>query len=98
LRADRERFKERPASSATQENTSKRIGRLGEAPGELKCTNGVAIRGDTLYVVEIGNTRLQSLSLPNREWLSTIGTYGRPDDGAGCLRAPCDVADSKSGR
>ena len=50
------------------------FGSLGELECEFKAPNGVAVRGDTLYVVEIGNTRLQSLRLPSWELQGSVGT------------------------
>jgi sugar lactone lactonase YvrE len=66
----------------------------GVGPGELKCPNGVAVdaSSDAVYVVDFGNDRLQKFSLTTGERLCGVGTYGRPDDGPGVLRAPCDVA------
>ena len=73
------------------------FGKLGEAVGEFKCPNSVASKGDgAVFVVEISSTaRLQKVSLEAPTGLApldAIGRYGRPEDGPGVLRAPCDVA------
>ena len=64
----------------------------GVASGELKCPAGVAAFGDVVYVMEIGNTRLQTFCAHSGQPIDAVGTYGRPDDGEAVLRAPSDVA------
>jgi hypothetical protein len=68
------------------------IGNLGEADGELKCPNGLIINDESIYVVELGNTRLQKLHARTGDYLDSVGSSGRSTDGPGVLRAPCDVA------
>ena len=49
------------------------FGGEGQAPGQFKRPNGVAVHGDHLFVVERDNHRVQVLSLPD---FKVIGTFG----------------------
>lgn len=49
------------------------FGSEGDAPGQFKRPNGVAVHGDMLFVVERDNRRVQVLALPSLETLATFG-------------------------
>jgi 3-phytase len=53
-----------------------RIGRAGKALGEFARPNGIAIFGDTLFVAERDNGRVQVLGLPDFE---SLGSFGEGD-------------------
>lgn len=59
------------------------FGEEGEQPGQFKRPNGVAVHGDTLFVVERDNRRVQVLALPD---LRVIGTFGETE-----LRSPYGI-------
>lgn len=48
-------------------------GAKGEAPGEFRRPNGIAVHGDLAFVVERDNHRVQVLSLPALEPVATFG-------------------------
>jgi 3-phytase len=56
------------------------VGEKGEAPGQFRRPNGVAVFGDRLFVVERDNHRVQVLALPS---FRPIGSFG-----ADVLRSP----------
>ncbi len=60
------------------------IGGTGSGPGQLDRPNGVAVVGNTLFVVERDNARLQAFSLPG---LESLGTFGEDQ-----LRRPYGIA------
>ena len=49
------------------------VGGEGQAPGEFKRPNGIAVYGDMLFVVERDNHRVQVLSLPDFKPLGSFG-------------------------
>jgi 3-phytase len=51
----------------------RRVGAHGEAPGEFRRPNGIAIGGDLVFVVERDNARVQVLRLPDFEPLGFVG-------------------------
>jgi len=50
-----------------------RIGGPGDAPGRFRRPNGIFVHGDRVFVVERDNRRVQVLSLPEFEPLTTFG-------------------------
>ena len=50
------------------------VGGHGDAPGRFNRPNGVAVHGDTLFVVERDNRRVQAFALPSFEPLGAFGT------------------------
>lgn len=65
------------ADSGARLNT---FGARGEAPGQFKRPNGIAVHGDTLFVVERDNRRVQALDLPS---FAPVATFGEQE-----LRSP----------
>lgn len=59
------------------------FGEEGDGPGQFKRPNGAAVHGDTLFVVERDNRRVQLLSLPD---FRVIGTFGEAE-----LRSPYGI-------
>ncbi|MBE0616698.1 MAG: hypothetical protein IH608_02065, partial [Proteobacteria bacterium] len=60
------------------------IGRPGAGPGEFAQPVTVEVVGDTLFVVDSGNARLQALSLSGEPWLTRALPPGYPPSiGAG---------------
>jgi 3-phytase len=59
------------------------VGAAGEAPGEFRRPNGLAVSGDVLFVVERDNHRVQLLSLPDFAPQAIFGT--------GELRSPYGI-------
>lgn len=51
----------------------RRVGAPGDAPGELRRPNGIAVAGDLVLVVERDNARVQVFRLPE---LEAVGTFG----------------------
>jgi 3-phytase len=49
------------------------VGDAGASPGQFRRPNGLAVRGDRLFVVERDNHRVQVLSLPGFEPLGSFG-------------------------
>jgi 3-phytase len=56
------------------------VGGKGEAPGQFKRPNGIAVFGDRLFVAERDNRRVQAFALPD---FRPLGSFGN-----GTLRAP----------
>ncbi|HET6616468.1 MAG TPA: phytase, partial [Gemmatimonadota bacterium] len=54
----------------------RRLGGTGSGPGQLDRPNGIAVVGNTLFVVERDNARLQAFSLPE---LASLGTFGQAE-------------------
>ena len=59
------------------------VGSEGDAPGQFKRPNGVAVHGDHLFVVERDNRRVQVLALPG---FDVVGTFGGDE-----LRSPYGI-------
>jgi len=59
------------------------FGAEGEAPGQFRRPNGVAVHGDHLFVVERDNHRVQVLSLPD---FAVVGSFGQAQ-----LRSPYGI-------
>lgn len=59
------------------------VGAAGDAPGEFRRPNGLAVFGDLLFVVERDNRRVQVLHLPG---FAPAGVFGRPE-----LRSPYGI-------
>lgn len=57
---------------ATGESLGRR-GRPGAGPGEFQRPNGILVHGDLLFVVERDNRRVQVLTLPDFEPVTTFG-------------------------
>jgi 3-phytase len=53
--------------------TLRRVGEPGAGPGQFQRPNGIAIRGDLVFVVERDNHRVQVLRLPEFESVALIG-------------------------
>jgi 3-phytase len=53
--------------------TLRRVGEPGAGPGQFQRPNGIAIRGDLVFVVERDNHRIQVLRLPEFESVGLIG-------------------------
>ena len=54
--------------------TLRKFGSEGDAPGQFRRPNGIAVSGDRLFVVERDNRRVQVLSLPELATLASFGT------------------------
>jgi 3-phytase len=67
----------------------RKVGGTGSGPGQLDRPNGVAVVGNTLFVVERDNARLQAFSLPG---LESLGTFGEEQ-----LRRPYGIAAYEDG-
>lgn len=52
----------------------RKLGSEGDAPGQFRRPNGVAVLGDRLFVVERDNRRVQVLSLPDLKTLAMFGS------------------------
>ena len=59
------------------------FGGEGQAPGQFKRPNGIAVLGDHLFVVERDNHRVQVLTLPD---FKVVGTFGEAQ-----LRSPYGI-------
>lgn len=62
----------------------RRVGGTGSGSGQLDRPNGVAVIGNTMYVVERDNARIQAFTLPGFE---PLGTFGEEQ-----LRRPYGIA------
>ena len=69
----------------TQSGASKRtIGSYGSGDGQFYSPSAIAIRGDVMYITEIGNCRIQKLSTKGE----FISKFGEPGSGDGQLTTP----------
>ena len=78
-----------------QEGAEKRrIGSKGNGDRQFNGPNGVAIKGDVLYVTEINRHRVQKLTLDGK----FISKFGNCGSGEGELITPCGCTVSEDGR
>ena len=78
-----------------QEGAEKRtIGSKGDGDGQFISPEGVAIKGDVLYVAENSNSRVQKLTLDGK----FISKFGQPGSGDGELRNPWGCTVSGDGK
>lgn len=69
-------------------------GEPGEAPGQLRYPYDIVLDGDTLYLCELGNHRIDKFTREG-QWLESWGSAG---DGVGQLTQPWAIARGPSGR